>query len=428
MKRVLIITYYWPPAGGPGVQRWLKFVTYFKEFGIEPIVYIPENPHYPIIDDNIVNEVPERIQILKHPIKEPYKFARLFSRSKTRELSRGLISDKKPSIVERTLLWIRGNLFIPDARIAWVKPSVKFLSNYLSKHNVDALITTGPPHSLHLIGMELKKSLNLPWIADFRDPWTGIHYHRDLKLSCSSERKHQQMESEVLNKADRVVVTSKGTRRSFKKITNKPIDVITNGFDEIEMPRQKLDNKFSLVHVGSLLSRRNPVILWEVIAEICSENSSFAQDLQIKLIGTVSEEIVHSINNLGLAEKYKLLGYVSHKEAIQFQRNAQLLLLIEMNTSETAIIIPGKLFEYLSSIRPIIALGPKGSDIESIISETETGHFFNYSEKERLKERLLSYYSEYKEGRLNIAPRDISKYSRRELTRSMSDTIIKVIK
>jgi hypothetical protein len=427
MKKVLIITYYWPPAGGPGVQRWLKFVTYFREFGIEPIVYIPENPHYPILDYQMVEEIPKDIQILKNRIREPYRMAEFFSRSKTRKLSRGIISDRKPSILEHLLLWLRGNFFIPDARVNWVKPSVKFLSNFLMDSPVDAIISTGPPHSLHLIGMELKNEFGIPWIADFRDPWTSIHYHHALKLSRTSQKKHERLEREVLNTADRVVVTSEGTRRSFEGLTDRPIDVITNGFDTLHESSRELDDNFSLVHVGSLLSKRNPMILWEAIADICKEDQVFADDLQIKLAGTVSEEIVRSVRNLGIGDKCELLGYVTHKEALKIQKNAQILLLIEMNTSDTAMIIPGKLFEYMSAKRPIIAIGPEGSDIESIVSATKTGLYFNYSEKDRLKEAMLTFYSDYKQGKLNIDAHEISKYSRRELTRSMAGVIQKCI-
>src|SRR5690554_6997871 len=171
MKKVLIITYYWPPAGGPGVQRWLKFVKYFREFGVEPIVYVPENPNYPLVDDSFVSDIPSDIEIIKFLIKEPYGLAKLFSKKKTKQISSGIISSKKTSIIEKLMLYVRGNYFIPDARIGWVKPSVKFLSDYISKNSIDAIITTGPPHSLHLIGLELKRQINLKWIADFRDPW-----------------------------------------------------------------------------------------------------------------------------------------------------------------------------------------------------------------------------------------------------------------
>ncbi|HBC04727.1 MAG TPA: glycosyl transferase family 1, partial [Aequorivita sp.] len=170
MKRALIITYYWPPAGGPGVQRWLKFVKYFREFGVEPIVYAPKNPNYPLVDENFSSEIPSDIEIIKQSIKEPYRFAKLFSKKKTKQISSGIISKKEISAMEKLMLYIRGNFFIPDARVGWVKPSVSFLSKYISENPVDVVITTGPPHSLHLIGMQLQKDLNVKWISDFRDP------------------------------------------------------------------------------------------------------------------------------------------------------------------------------------------------------------------------------------------------------------------
>ncbi len=420
---VLVITYYWPPAGGPGVQRWLKFVTYFKEFGIEPIVYIPENPHYPLIDEFLLNEVPEGIEIIKQPIKEPYGFAKVFSKSKTNKVSSGIITNKKQSIIEKIMLWVRGNFFIPDARIGWVKPSVAYLQKYISEKNIDVIITTGPPHSLHLIGMSLKEKTNVKWLADFRDPWTTIHYHKSLRLSKSSQKKHKQLEYEVLNKADRIVVTSSNTKKEFSEITKTPIEVITNGFETSEEIQSNLDTKFSVVHIGSLLSNRNPEILWKVLSKICKENENFKKDLQIKLVGIVGEEILESIQNYNLKNNCEVIGYVSHTEAIQLQKNAQILLMVEMDTPETKAIIPGKLFEYLAAKRPIIALGPEGSDVASIVSETKSGYYFHYSEEEKLRKQILSYYEEYIQGQLIVNSQNISKYSRRELTKNMSKLI-----
>ena len=423
MKRALIITYYWPPAGGPGVQRWLKFVTYFKEFGIEPIVYIPENPHYPLLDESLVNEVPDGIKIIKQPIKEPYGFAKVFSKSKTKQVSSGIITNKKQSVLEKLMLWVRGNFFIPDARIGWVKPSVDYLQNYISENNIDVVVTTGPPHSLHLIGMELKEKTGIKWLADFRDPWTTIHYHKSLRLSNSSKKKHKQLEEKVLNKANRVVVTSSNTKKEFSKITQTPIEVITNGFELSEAVESNLDTKFSIVHIGSLLSSRNPEILWKILSEIGKENKDFKNDLQLKLVGIVGEEILESIQKFGLSENCANVGYVTHKEALQLQKNAQLLLLVEMDTPETKAIIPGKLFEYLASERPIIAMGPAGSDVTSIIKKTNSGYYFTYEEEKKLQKIILSYYQDFKQGKLTVDSQNISKYSRRNLTKKMSELI-----
>jgi len=159
-KKILIISYYWPPAGGPGVQRWLKFVKYLPDFNIEPHVYIPENPTYPLLDEKLLSEVSDKAIIIKQPIFEPYGLASVFSKNKTKKISSGIIpNQKKQSFVEKAMLWIRGNVFIPDARVFWVKPSVKFLKHYLQDHQIDTIITTGPPHSLHLIGLQLKGRL-----------------------------------------------------------------------------------------------------------------------------------------------------------------------------------------------------------------------------------------------------------------------------
>lgn len=423
MKRALIITYYWPPAGGPGVQRWLKFVKYFREFGVEPIVYVPENPNYPLVDKNFSSEIPSDIEIIKLPISEPYRFAKLFSKKKTKQISSGIISKKEISVMEKLMLYIRGNFFIPDARVGWVKPSIKFLSKYISENAVDVVITTGPPHSLHLIGMQLQKELNVKWIADFRDPWTTIHYHKSLRLNKSSERKHKELEALVLKSADVVVVTSPTTKKEFEMITETPIAVITNGYDIFEKTSFEMDSSFSISHIGSLLSERNPEVLWKVLAEICKENPDFKNDLQLKFAGAVSEEVTKSLENFQLIDTCKFLGYVSHSEALKLQHQSQVLLLVEINSAETRAIIPGKLFEYLAAKRPIIAFGPKESDIEEIITETKSGKFFSYWDDDELKAEILQLYKEFKNGNLGIASEGIEKYSRRELTKQMAAII-----
>ena len=424
MKRALIITYYWPPAGGPGVQRWLKFVKYFREFGIEPVVYVPENPNYPLLDQNFSSEIPSDIEIIKQPIMEPYGFAKLFSKKKTKQISSGIISKKDSSAIEKLMLYVRGNFFIPDARIGWVKPSVNYLSKYISENPVDVIITTGPPHSLHLIGMQLQKELNIKWIADFRDPWTTIHYHKSLRLNKSSERKHKALEAAVLNSADLITVTSPTTKKEFEMITDRPIEVITNGYDVSRTSSFKMDLKFSISHIGSLLSERNPQILWKVLAEICLENTSFKNDLLLKFAGALSEEVKQSLEDFGLIENCNFLGYVEHSEALKLQNESIVLLLVEINSAETRSIIPGKLFEYIAAKRPIIAIGPKQSDIEEIIDETKTGKFFDYWNEDGLKTEILHLYEKFKSGGLIIASEGIEKYSRRELTKQMSKIIL----
>ncbi|NNL16528.1 MAG: glycosyl transferase family 1, partial [Flavobacteriaceae bacterium] len=333
MKKVLIITYYWPPAGGPGVQRWLKFVKYLPEFNIEPIVYTPENPSYPILDESLVSEVPENLTILKHAIKEPYRFAGLLSKKDSNRISKGIIyRPKSQSFVEKLLLYIRGNFFIPDARKNWVKPSVKFLSQYISQNKIDTIITTGPPHSLHLIGMQLKQQIGVRWLADFRDPWTTIGYHKQLKLSKRSVAKHKQLEHDVLQNADEIIATSYTTSKEFKNIVNKTIMTITNGFDDSTKLVKKLDERFTCSHIGSLLSERNPKLLWKAFQELINENEDFKNNFQLNLIGVVSDDVLNSIYENDLKSHVNSVGYVSHKEAINYQNRSQVLLLVEVDS------------------------------------------------------------------------------------------------
>ncbi|WP_299312066.1 glycosyltransferase family 4 protein [uncultured Aquimarina sp.] len=427
MLKVLLITYYWPPAGGPGVQRWLKFVKYFKDFGIEPIVYIPENPTYPLTDESLISEVSDEITIIKQPIFEPYRLAELFSKKSSKTISKGIIVKKeKQSLIQKLLLYIRGNFFIPDARKFWVKPSAKFLQKYISEANIDAIITTGPPHSVHLIGKELKKNIDLYWIADFRDPWTTIGYHDKLKLTKGSIEKHKELEKEVLTSVDHLTVTSYTTKEEFLKITNKPISVITNGYDTEKISEVKLDSEFTISHIGSLLSGRNPEKLWQILFDLTQENDEFAKTFRLQLVGAVSEDVLLSINEAGLSDFLDNNGYVSHKKAIEIQRSSQVLLLVEIDTPETKCIIPGKLFEYMVSKRPILAIGPKDADISRLIKETNSGYFFEYSEGSEMKNVILSYFGEFLEGKLKAKTEGIEKYSRRELTRKMVEVLKKV--
>jgi hypothetical protein len=423
-NKVLIITYYWPPAGGPGVQRWLKFVKYLPDFGIQPIVYVPENPTYPIVDENLIKEVSDKAIVLKHKIFEPYQLASFFSKNKTKKISSGIIpNQKKQSFMDALFLLIRGNLFIPDARFLWVKPSVSYLEKYIAENNIETIITSGPPHSLHLIGLQLKQKLDVKWFADFRDPWTTIGYHKSLRLSNYATKKHKMLEHKVLNTADTIIVTSKTTKTEFEAITTKPIAVITNGYDVENIEIQPLDTKFSLAHIGSFLSERNPTILWESLVELINDIPDFKSHLEIKLIGAVSQEVLETISQFGLNPYLNNLGYVSHGEAIAHQRKSQVLLLIEIDSQDTKSIIPGKLFEYMVSNRPIVAIGPKDSDFAEIITNTHTGVFFEYSEKTRLKSVILDFYNQFLEGKLKSNGVGLQQYSRKNLTKELVQLI-----
>lgn len=426
MQKVLIVTYYWPPAGGPGVQRWLKFVKYLPQYTIEPIVYAPKNPNYPITDTSFLNEVPDGIRVYKKKIFEPYGLARIFSKKKTDRISSGMIKVKNQTALEKVLLWIRGNLFIPDARKFWIGPSVRFLSRLIENENIGTIITTGPPHSVHLIGRQLKKRHRIQWVADFRDPWTSIGYHDKLMLSASSKKKHRQLESSVLNKADKIIVTSNTTKLEFAKLTKRPIKVITNGYDTAHAENKvSLNAKFTISHIGSLLSGRDPLLLWQALADLIGEREDFKNNLRLQLAGVVSNDVLDTIKSFGLESYLYLPGYLGHEEALLMQRRSQVLLLIEIDSEETKGIIPGKVFEYMSAQRPILGVGPKDWEVASLIETSGTGKVFDYQQFDEIKDTLWQWFLKYKKEELSMPFIKTEQYHRRELTGKLAKYIEK---
>ena len=422
LKKVLIITYYWPPAGGPGVQRWLKFVKYLGDFGVDPVIYAPSNPNYPLLDSSLEKEIPEGVKVFKQPIFEPYKWASMLSKKGTQNMSRGLIREKEQGWAEKALLWIRGNIFIPDARRFWVKPSVKYLKKLISAEDIEVIITTGPPHSLHLIGTQLKKLPRVKWIADFRDPWTGIGYHDKLKPGKRARKLHSTLEKKVLQEADIVLATSKTTAKELSDISGRKVKTITNGFDDVDVLEHPVSEKFCLSHIGSLLTGRDPEILWEVLGELIGEVEGFQEQLEVRLVGAVSEDVLGSIKKAGIGKHVELVGYVSHDKALELQREARVLLLLEIDAEITRGIIPGKLFEYMAAQRPIVAIGPQGWEVGSILKETGAGHIFTYGDKASLKDTILALYQDFLNNR-NIADLQIEQYSRKALTEVLAGVI-----
>ena len=276
---------------------------------------------------------------------------------------------------------------------------------------------------MHLIGVGLKQKHGLTWIADFRDPWTSIGYHKALRLTRKSQKKHQALEHRVLNEADKILVTSKATETEFRAKTTRPISVITNGYDTDYEGGAALDTGFTISHIGSLLSERNPAVLWRVLSELAREHSSFKQALQIKLVGVVSEEVLNEIKKYDLESALEVMPYVPHEEALLLQRSSQILLLAEINKDETKGIIPGKLFEYMSARRPILAIGPPGWEAAELIRETRAGKVFTYEDAKELKETIWEWFMAYQNKSLQMPITGIEKYSRRELTKKLAAQI-----
>jgi hypothetical protein len=423
MKKALIITYYWPPAGGSGVQRWLKFVKYFREFGIEPIVYTVKNPTYPIEDKLLENDISKGIEILKQPIWEPIN---LFSIVGKKEKESAGFLNPKPSFFGKLLQYVRANYFIPDARKFWVKPSINYLINYLKKNKVDVVISTGPPHSTHLIGLGLKEQLNVKWIADFRDPWTEIDYFHQLPLTKKAIKKHHYLEKKVLQNADSVLVVGKTMKENYNKF-NKKVKVITNGFDsDFINERSKLDSKFTLTHIGLMNADRNPSMLWQVLADILYDNKEFSTDFELKLIGRVDALVKNDILKYKLSKSVQIIDYVSHNKVIEFQNKSQVLLLIVNDVPSAKGIITGKIFEYLMAKRPILAIAPTKGDLSEIIRKTNSGDVIDFNDAKNLKSTILDLYSKFKQGKSTIDSKNIEQFHRRELTKQVSEIINKI--
>jgi len=423
--KVLIITYYWPPAGGSGVQRWLKFVKYFRNFEIEPVVYTVENPKYPILDESLQKDIPKGIEVLKQPIFEPNNILSFFGKKKSE--SAGFLN-QKPTFLGKVLQYVRANYFIPDARKFWIKPSVNYLIKYISENKIDAIITTGPPHSMHLIGLKLKQQLNVKWIADFRDPWTEIDYFHQLPLTKKAIKKHHFLEQEVLLNADKVLVVGNTMNKNYTKFSNNVV-TITNGFDgEILTSERQLDSKFTITHIGLMNADRNPKMLWEVLAEIVLENEAFKKDFILKLIGKVDASVVEAIADKKLQNNVEIVSYVSHNKVIEYQKKSQVLLLLLNNVPSAKGIITGKIFEYLMVNRPILAIAPKDGDLAEILNETAAGIVVDFEDKTKLKKTILELYSKYKKGNLNVDSKHIEQFHRKELTKKVAELLKELLK
>jgi glycosyltransferase involved in cell wall biosynthesis len=430
MKKILIITYYWPPSGGGGVMRWLKFSKYLPEMGWQAIVFTPENPDPSSIDESLSGEIHPETIVLKLPIWEPYDlYRKLTGKPKEVKFKAGYISEASShGWKDKLSVFIRGNFMIPDPRKYWVGPSVKFLLKYLKENPVDLIVTTGPPHSMHLIGMQLRKKLAIPWMADFRDPWTNIDFYHRLRLTKWADRKHRSLEKKVLQSADLVTTVSWSWAADFKRIIPREIEVITNGFDPEDFQFKSIepDPFFSIIHIGSLNRDRNPEALWKVLGAKVISDVKFRDHLKIRFVGQTDQSIFHSLEINGLKDFAEDTGYIDHKKSLAMLKQAQVLLLPLNDAPNVAGIIPGKLFEYLAAERPILVIGPLDGDSARIIMETGSGKVAGFNDQSRLRQIIDEYFQLYLINKLVTNNKEMKKYSRYELTGQLVKTIEKI--
>jgi glycosyltransferase involved in cell wall biosynthesis len=421
MKKVLIITYYWPPSGGGGVMRWLKMSKYLPEFGWKPIVYTPSNPDSSVFDNSLVAEIHPEIEEIKTPIWEPYNVYRKITGTKTNtKFKAGYISEASSGNWKSKLsVFIRGNFLIPDPRKFWIKPSVKFLTKYLKENPVDLIISTGPPHSMHLIALGLKRKFDIPWIADFRDPWTDIDFYSRLRLTKWADRKHKKLERKVLFQANHVVTVSPGCAADMDKLGNKKTVVINNGFDPedyVGLPN-KLDSDFTITHFGAFNKDRNPSSLWLALRKLTERIPEFKTYLKIQMIGQTDDSVLKNIKENGLGDCILLTGHLPHKEGLQQLAKSQILLLPLNDAPNVKGILPGKMYEYLALRRPVLAIGPTDADYAKIIAETKSGTAHNFNDVEGIMNTLEEYFNLYRQNKLQIKSDSFEKYSRRNLAK-----------
>ena len=442
MKKVLVITYYWPPSGGSGVQRWLKFCKYLPSSGWQPVVYAPLNPEYNSIDKSLEADIPREAVVLKHRINEPYAlYRRLMGKGSSTSID-ALTSDKATagegdinpiskghkSLRQRISLFIRANCFVPDPRCLWVWPSVRFLKKYLSENPVDVIVTTGPPHSVHLIGRRLSKITGLPWVADFRDPWTKMYYYKNLPLMRWADAKQRRQENMVLKDATKVLTVTPLMKADFSAMTDTPIEVITNGYDEEDFDQIVEDTGFfNLTHTGLFSSDGDPVVLWKVLEGKCRKDPEFKKSLRIRLAGKTDEGIWKSLERADLEENVVDLGYQSHIHAVREQLGASLLILPLRQDPDYRPILPGKVFEYLAAKRPILGIGQEDGAMAMLLKETGAGVVCDWNNEKAISDYIDDCWNKFQSDTLDCASVWVERFSRRNLTlrlASMLDSII----
>jgi glycosyltransferase involved in cell wall biosynthesis len=402
-------------------MRWAKMSKYISQYGWEPVIYTPLDGEVGMHDDSLLKELPTDLRVVKTHIWEPYNLYKSFlGRKKNDKVYSGFINEKKKaSLAQKISVFIRGNFFIPDARVFWVNPSVQFLKKYLAENPVDAIVSTGPPHSMHLIAEKIHRHTGIPWIADFRDPWTNIDFYRDLHLTSWADHKHHALELKVLNHATKVVTVTWRSRDEFKSLCGRDdIEVIPNGFDDSDFPPSlsgPLDSEFTIVHIGSMNKDRNPIVFWQAVNAALKASDELKEKLKIRLVGPVDFSVRASVEEFGLQSMTEFVEYVPHTEAVKLQQQAQINLLVINHSPNARTIIPGKLYEYLGSGRPLLAIGPKDSDSAKVIELTKGGVVHEYDDVEGLKKRIIAYFDLYKEGKLSGNAEGIQTFTRKNL-------------
>ena len=431
MKKALILTYYWPPGSGPGVQRWLKFCKYLPENGWIPTVITVRNGSYPYTDYSLEKDVPDDMKIIKTYTFEPFAIYNLLRGKKGKSVEVGLGSIRNKQIkFSRFANYIRANYFIPDARLGWNKYALGAAIKQIKTDKPDIIITTGPPHSTHLIGQRLNKEFGIPWMADFRDPWTTIYYNALLNRTDASKKKDELFENHVVSNCNVLVVTTPGMESEFSARAKKII-CIPNGYDSEDFEAHsttKLDSLVRLSYVGNLKANQNMPGLWKAISQL-GQDENFKSVFRLCLAGSVHEEIRKSIHESDIREMLEFHPFVAHKEAVEIMQQADALLLPIPQSSGNRLILTGKIFEYLATRRPILSLGPIDGNAAEILEKAEHSQMLNYDDVDGIRLFLASIVKEAEQSHSlqQVGNEQYKEYSRQGLAKSLSDTMNMII-
>lgn len=422
MKKVLIITYYFPPAGGAGVQRWLKFVKYLPQYGCEPIVLTVDGNYasYPQKDASLAADIPSGLKVVRTKTREILSTYKKLSPQKQIPYG-GFANEQDPGLFQKIARFIRGNFFLPDPRKAWNRFALPAAVSLIENENIGTVITTGPPHSTHLVGLKLKKLYpSLKWIADLRDPWTDIYYNEVLYQSRLAKRMNLAMERKVLNSADVLVTVSEGVKRNF--CSHAPVEhkfhVIPNGYDapdfaDVPVDAGRGNPRMVISYIGTL----SPLYETETfVSALKNLSPEIISKISLRMIGDVNPEVAAAFSKTSVEIEY--LSYQQHSSAVRYMRDSDLLLLLLPKTSGEGV-LTGKFFEYLAARRPIILVQPVKSEVGEIINTLGAGKVFDSGQSDEL--------AKYIEASCKVKPSvnviGVERFSREKLTEKLAEMI-----
>ncbi|UOQ51079.1 glycosyltransferase family 4 protein [Hymenobacter cellulosivorans] len=430
--RLLVITYYWPPSGGAGVQRTLKFVKHLPGFGVEPTVITvdPEKGAYPVLDESLAAEIPAGVRVIRTGTSEPFgSYKKLTGRQQIPY--GGFANESKTSLQQQFFKFVRGNVFIPDPRRGWNDHVLRAVAGLIEQgETFDAVLTSSPPHSTQLIGLVLKKRYGLRWLADMRDPWTDIYYTKELNKTRLARWLDARYERQVLEQADEVLVTSPDTKRLFlgksPTLAAGKFHVIPNGYDESDFrePSAPPSDALLITHTGTISETYHVEEFLRACAECARRHPTVP--LQLRFVGKVSAGLQAQIAAAGLAERTDFVAFVPHEESVRYLLRASVLLMAIPDVAHNFGILPGKVFEYLAANKPIICIGPVGSDADNLLQECHAGRAYAYDAYDTILDYLEELARQWQQSpNLDLPALNHTRYSRRALTERLAGLISK---